>query len=213
MKFALFSSALLATGIAVAAEPVNGMYMSAFGGYTYLPSNINTSYFGPFISNANYTGGYNVGGRIGYQTHPVRYEFEYTYLTATLKRFDINRVRQNNVSGDSTANLLMANLYYDFPNFVDSISPFLGVGIGYALMQTSLTSNGPFYTPLCISKDRDAFAYQGTAGLTYNFSENYAINAAYRYTATANSGPFGKSLQAQMGNFGVIYRFDTVNYK
>lgn len=212
MKFILFSSALLATGIASAAAPVNGWYLSAFGGYTHLSSNINTSHFGTFHSNVDYTNGYNAGGRLGFQSNPIRYEFEYTYINATAKEFRINHIRQSGVTGNASSNLVMANLYYDFPEMLTTISPFIGVGIGYSFMQTNLDSDGPFGATF-FKANGNAFTYQGTAGLTYNFSENYAINAAYRYTATSNAGRFGKSFQAQMGNAGIIYRFDTVSYK
>ncbi len=219
MKFALFSTALLATGVSCAAIPVNGWYVNAFGGYANITSNVNTSYFGSFSSKLTYNAGYNAGGRIGYKSNPIRYEFEYTYLSATPERFIINNIRQFNVSGRATANLLMANLYYDFCDVLDGIAPFIGGGIGYAFMEKSLSSIGPFLITN-IDADRNAFAYQGTAGLTYNFSENFAINAAYRYMATGNTDGgrgtnriFGKSFQSQMGSAGVIYRFDTATYK
>lgn len=212
MRFTLFSSALLASTIASAAVPVDGWYTSVFGGYSYLSSNIDTRYWGLLRSNPSYTDGYNAGARIGFQSNPIRYELEYTYLNARAKRFDVEHIRQTGVSGKSSANLLMANLYYDFPEILAAISPFLGVGIGYAFMETTLNSNGPFDITL-FKATGNAFAYQGTAGLTYNFAENYAINAAYRYSATAGNGHFGRSFQAQMGSVGVTYHFDRGNYK
>ncbi|MGC1183073.1 outer membrane protein [Legionella sp.] len=211
MKFALFSTALLASGIASASVAIDGWYLSAFGGYSYLSSNVNTHYFGAFHSDVRYHNGYNAGGRIGFQSNPIRYEFEYTYINATPKRYRINHISQLGVSGRATANVVMANLYYDFPDMLNAISPFLGVGIGYAFIKTTLNSTGPYGITL-FDVSGNAFAYQGTAGLTYNFSESYAINASYRYTTTTNSNRFGRSLQAQMGNVGVIYRFDGCNY-
>ncbi|MDR3441765.1 MAG: OmpW family outer membrane protein [Legionella sp.] len=212
MKFALFSTALLATSIASAATSVDGWYASAFGGYTYLSSNINTHRLGAFRSDPSYNNGYNAGGRIGFQSNPIRYELEYTYLQASTDRFRINHIRQTGVTGTSSANLAMANLYYDFPDVLAAISPFAGVGIGYAFLQTTLNSTGPFGATL-FKVDGNSFAYQGTVGLTYNFSENYAINASYRYTATTSNDRFGRTFQAQMGNAGVIYRFDNGHYK
>ena len=212
MKFTLFSTALLASSIATAAPAVNGWYLSAFGGVSDVMSNINTRHFGPFISQVDYNTGYNAGGRLGFQSNPIRYELEYTYIHADAERFKVNHISQTAVSGNVSANLIMANLYYDFPEFLATISPFVGVGIGYAFMQTDLTGNGP-YAITFLSETNNAFAYQGTAGLTYNFSENYAINGSYRYTATTNSGHLGRSFQTQMGDVGVIYRFDTVTYK
>lgn len=212
MRIILFSAAILATGIASAATPVDGWYSSVFGGYTFIPSNINHFDLGLFRDATGYDGGYNVGGRIGYQSNPIRYEGEYTFLHAGLDHFNVNGINQTVVSGYSSANLLMANIYYDFPEMLPAISPFLGVGIGYAYLQASLSSTGPFFSTF-YSCNESAFAYQGTAGITYNFSENYAVNLAYRYVSTDKIDGFGSVFQAHLASAGAIYRFDQGNYK
>lgn len=212
MRITLFSAALLASGLASAATPVDGWYTSVFGGYTYLPDNVSNYSFGVLRNYVSYGGGYNAGGRIGYQSNPLRYEAEYTYLTANTRYFRINNLVQTGVTGNAFANLLMANIYYDFPEMLPAIAPFLGIGIGYAYLQTSLNSTGPNGITLFKASD-NSFAYQGTVGLTYNFAENYALNLAYRYVATRTNDNFGKDFQAHIANAGVIYRFDQGNYK
>ncbi|CAM2936488.1 outer membrane protein [Legionella worsleiensis] len=213
MRISLISAALLASSLASAATPVDGWYSSVFGGYTYLPGNIN-NYSDLYIhrGQASYNNGYNVGGRIGYQSNPLRYEVEYTYLRGNLQKFDINYINQLDVSGYSSGNLLMANIYYDFPEMLPAISPYLGLGIGYAYLQASLASSGPV-TPSFFSISDSAFAYQGTLGITYNFAENYAVNLAYRYVATDTPASFGTNFQAHLASVGAVYRFDQVNYK
>lgn len=214
MRITLLSAALLATGIASAATPVDGWYTSVFGGYTYIPDNIYV--FGPdglFRDGVGYNAGYNAGGRIGYQSNPIRYELEYTYLHANVKHFDVNLINQLRISGFNSASIGMANIYYDFPDMLPAISPFLGVGIGYAYLQANLSSlTGPL-GPTYYNTTDSAFAYQGTAGITYNFAENYAVNLAYRYIATDKPGGFGKVFQAHLASVGVVYRFDQGNYK
>ncbi len=213
MRISLLSAALLATGIASAATPVDGWYTSVFGGYTFLPANIESyNHFFILRDHSGYQGGYNAGGRIGYQSNPLRYEAEYTYLRANLKHFNINYIKQLGVTGYSSGNFLMANVYYDFPEMLPAISPYLGLGIGYAYLQASLSSLGPI-APTFYSVSDSAFAYQGTAGITYNFAENYAVNLAYRYAATDKPNGFGRIFQAHMANAGVVYRFDRGNYK
>lgn len=212
MKVRLFSSALFACGLACAQTPVDGWYSSVFGGYTYLPNNLFATYYDDFYNNANYRGGYNVGGRVGFQSTPLRYELEYTFLNVGAKEFDVNETPQDGVSGFSSANLFMANVYYDFRDVLPAVSPFLGAGIGYAYLQTSLNSTGPAGSTYFSAND-SAFAYQGTAGLTFNFSENYAVNVAYRYTATAQADGIGSAFQANMVSAGGIYHFDRVDYK
>lgn len=212
MRISLLLSALLANSITFAATPVDGWYTSLFVGYDYLPANINTIHNNLYFDYTSYKGGYNAGGRAGFQSNPLRYELEYSFLYGHLTHFDINSVGQLGVSGYSTANLFMANMYYDFPEMLPAISPFLGLGIGYAYIQARLSSIYYLY-PTTFSLNGSAFAYQGTAGITYNFAENYAVNISYRYVATGNSTNLGKAFQAHVASVGAIFRFDQVNYQ
>jgi outer membrane autotransporter protein len=107
----------------------------------------------------------------------------------------------------------MANLYVDIPDVIlPTIYPFIGVGIGYANAVLTLNNNSGLLGAVSLRLNSSLFAYQGTAGLTFNFAENFALNASYRYLATNTSNLFGKAFQAQMGDVGVIYRFDMCNY-
>ena len=212
MRIILLSAALLATGVASAATPVDGWYTSFFLGYSYLPDNVSNGNYGVLYNASSYGGSYNIGGRIGYQSNPIRYEAEYTYLAAKVRSFNVNYFPQTGVTGNAYANFLMANIYYDTPEILPGIYPFLGVGIGYSNLQTELYSTGPNGYAAFTASD-NAFAYQGTVGLTYNFAENYAANISYRYTATGNNSNFGKAFQAQIANAALIWRFDNGNYK
>lgn len=212
MNLKLLAAACLASGIASAATPVDGWYTSVFGGYTYLSDNLNVYTPTNYLNHIAYNDGYNVGGRLGFQSNPIRYELEYTYLHARTDYYHRDTIRQTDVTGNSYGSLGMANLYYDVPQFIPLVSPFLGVGIGYASLSTGLSSAGPTSIHYFKIKE-DVFAYQATAGLTFNFSENYALNIAYRYVATSKSGNFGKAFQANNASVGAIYRFDVASYK
>lgn len=212
MKITLLSAALLASGIATAATPVDGWYISVFGGYTYFPENVNTTVDGILFDHSQFTNGYNAGGRVGYQSNPIRYELEYTYISATSRMFSVNNLPQINIDGFTSANMMMGNVYFDTPEIAPSLVPFLGVGIGYSYLQSSLNSSGPQGTFYFRGTDNE-FTYQGTAGLTYNFAENYALNVAYRYMATTHASSFGDNYQAHIANAGFVYRFDRGSYK
>lgn len=221
MRIALFSAAFLASSLAVAATPIDGLYASVFGGYSYLPDNVSKYRYGIKFDRAEFDKGYNIGGRFGYQSHPLRYEGEFSYIRASTKSFhttrypfQLNPVRQRHrrVNGDTSATLGMANVYYDFPDMVPCISPFLGAGLGYGWIQTSL-KNREFFTRQHFQGSGSTFAYQGTAGFTFNFSENYALNLAYRYVGTSRVDDIGKSFQGHLGSVGVIYRFNEYKYK
>jgi len=203
MRIAFLPALFLITSVTNAAIPVDGWYSSLFGGYAYVPANINTA----GITNTGYKSGYDVGGSIGFKGTPMRYEGQLTYIDAGLKKFTLNSVERTGVSGNSDAFLAMGNVYYDFNTTTPTLQPFLGVGIGYARVHAKLNSTGPFGATQ-YSGSNNVFAYQGTAGLTYNIAPNYAINAGYRYIATKHVRSLGKSFQASLANLGVVYRFD-----
>lgn len=212
MRIKLLSAALLATGMASAATPVDGWYTSFFGGFTYFPENVDIITFGVLRNNSGYKEGYNVGGRVGYQSNPLRYEGEYTYLHGNTNYFSLDTVLQTGVTGYTSGNLFMANIYFDTPEILPSVAPFLGVGIGYAAFQTSLNSTGPNGDTIFKATDQE-FAYQGTVGLTFNFADYYSANLGYRYVATDKGNDFGKIYQAHLVDVGVIYHFDQGKYK
>lgn len=213
MKFAFFSVSFLASSIAAAATPVNGWYSSIFGGYAHLNGNVSTTVLGLHFDDVDYEAGWNAGLRLGYQCSPMRYELEYTYIRANTQNFTIDAIDQIGVTGNTYVHAGMANFYFDFGDgLLPTIYPFIGAGIGYAYVNTSLKSTGTLAGTV-FDVNEGALAYQGTFGLTYNFSENWALNASYRYFATASNDDFGRTLQTSLGNVGVVYRFDYSTYK
>ncbi len=212
MRTTIFTAALLATNLVSAATPVDGMYARVFGGYNYLPNNISNTTYGVLYTNSSYKNGYNAGASFGFQSNPLRYEIEFTYLTAQTNGFDINNIFQTGVTGSSSADFLMANIFYDLPEMVPAISPYVGVGLGYAYVQSTLNSTGPLGITFIKFSDNE-FSYQATGGFTYNFAENFGAQIGYRYLATATSTSLGKVFQAHIANAGIIYHFDRGNYK
>lgn len=214
MRILFVAASALASTIAQAATPIDGLYTSLFGGYTYLPNNINNTQSGLTRNDAVYEPGFDAGGSLGFKSNPMRYEGEITYLTADVKHFAINNIRQNNVSGYANGVFAMANVFYDVPTQVASLQPFLGVGLGYAWIHAELNSFEDNTTgQIRFAGSNSVFAYQGMAGITYNFAENYALNLGYRYVATERVGSLGKLFQAHMANLGAIYRFDGARYQ
>ncbi|MDP3558757.1 MAG: outer membrane beta-barrel protein [Legionellaceae bacterium] len=212
IKRFIMAAGLFSSISSMAAMPIDGFYSSIFGGYTYLPNNIDTIHNGILLDNSSFTGGYNAGGRFGYKSNPLRYEGEFTYLSASAQRFYANHIKQTDVSGQSSGVFLMANVYYDFPEVLDSLQPFLGIGIGYGFVKDNLDSTGPG-TALNFSGSNSVFSYQGTAGIAYHFAENYSLDLAYRYIATDHSNELGSIFQANLASVGVTYRFDDAQYK
>ena len=129
-----------------------------------------------------------------------------------MNHFAENKIRQTHVGGYNNGIMGMANVFYDFPGILQSFQPFLGFGIGYAWLNVKLDNLSPASLST-VHITTSAFAYQGLAGVTYNFSENYALNLGYRYLATPHVFDLGHVFQANLANIGVIYRFDNAKYK
>lgn len=150
--------ALLSSSSIFGAVPIEGLYLNIFGGYSYLPSNVERSvpntvlnvqelqgrYFLPptnlLRTDPTYTNGYHGGGRVGYQIWPFQYEIEISYLAASVKQFKINEIRQWGSEGQSTGTFALGNLYYRFPALIPNISPFVSTGIGYGYVTSTLRS-------------------------------------------------------------------------
>lgn len=212
MKKLVCLTALICSNAALAATPIEGWYSSAFGGYAYQPNNLNVTNNGIFFSKASYKSSYDAGASLGFKSTPLRYEAELTYLKSNFKQVKQDQIPQVGVNGRDQSILIMTNVLYDFKAIAPPIEPFLGVGIGYAFMKAQLNSKGPLLATR-FSPSNTVFAYQATAGLTYNFAEAYALNLGYRYVATDKAGHFGKNTQAHLGNLGVVCRFDESHYK
>lgn len=212
MKRLFFCLTLLANAYVQAATPIDGWYSGLFAGYTYIPGNIDLTTYGLNLTHASYESGYDVGWNIGYKSTPMRYEGELTYLNANLNKFNVNGVPQFNATGYNHGFFGMANAYYDFSNVLNCLQPYLGLGIGYGWVDVNLNSSGS-YGSLKYSGSNTVFGYQGTGGILYNFSENYALNLGYRYLATTHANQFGNLFQAQLASLGVVYRFNGNNYK
>lgn len=211
MKSIICLIMLLFCTIARAETPIDGLYTNLFGGYVYLPGNVNHSYGSDFVNTASYQGGFEAGGSIGYKSNPMRYEAEVTYIKANIHSFYLNSIQQTSTSGYDQAVLGMANIYYDVASLNPLLQPYLGGGIGGGWFQGRLNSTAP--SAVAFSAQDATFAYQGIAGVTFNFAENYALNLNYRYIATSPLRSFGTVFQAHIANVGATYRYDGVKYK
>ena len=213
MKKIIFSALILASGTSFAQVPINGWYSNVFGGFTQLPEDVNTTASGVYWNHTKYRYGYDAGGSIGFKSNPLRYEGQFTFLDVEAKNLSVNGLRPERLKGETTAAFLMANVYYDFPDMVPGISPYLGGGIGYGYINARMGAGNAAAFLYVLDVNDSVFAYQGTAGLTYNFAENYAINIDYRYIGTSRVDGLGKIFQANLGEIGATYRFDGGVYK
>ncbi len=204
---------LLTPCLAYSATPIDGWYSHAFGGYAYIPGNISKTNNSLTYNHVVYESGFDAGGAIGFKSNPMRYEGEITYLKGNTEKFRIDNVQQTGVGGYNQAILGLMNVYYDFPGLLaPSLQPYIGAGLGYGWIQSILNATGPSLQTHFVAES-SAFAYQGTAGISFNFAENYSLNVGYRYVGTNHLFAFGNNFQVQMATVGATYRFNENNYK
>jgi OOP family OmpA-OmpF porin len=79
------------------------------------------------------------------------------------------------IFGDANVTSVMANLYYDF-NRDGRIQPYLGVGGGVGRHDI----DGAVFLS-AIDSDSTDYAYQGLAGVNWQFTDNWSVDVGYRY--------------------------------
>jgi hypothetical protein len=193
-----------------AATPIDGLYSSAFGGAFIQPGNVDVTYQNAYVNQSTYNSGYNAGGALGYKSALWRYEAEVSYFNTPIEKFAVNNIIDNQPQGYNQGTLAYINLLYDLPYFPSRlIQPFIGGGLGYAWIHNNFINQNNFK----FNVTNYAFTYQGIAGLSYYFSENYSVYFAYRYVATTHIDTLGSIFQGSLLNGGATYRFDSCEYK
>ena len=75
---------------------------------------------------------------------------------------------------------LMLNGYYNFETG-SKFSPYIGAGIGFARIKGSASATGVFYDYSTESIKKTNFAWQAGVGVSYDITNNFAIDTGYRY--------------------------------
>src|SRR6516164_7286405 len=157
-------------------------YIGAQAGWTGLPYQTDTILgLGPV--QVQFSAGFNVGGRAGYQLGPWRFEEEYSYRRNNVAEYDAVGGSTNGVSGNRHSNSVMTNVLYDLAT-AWPVTPHIGVGIGAMNVFDGLkvASRG-----LVFNDSSWQFGYQAIAGLRYEINPVLALDLDYRYLATTES--------------------------
>ena len=195
---------------AFAAIPIDGLYLNGFGGAAFIPANINVTYNNSLVNQSSYNGGFTAGGALGFKSALWRYEAEVGYINAQFKKIAVDNVPFNLGNGYNQSVVALANLILDLPfKPTYMLQPYIGGGIGYAWVQNYFTTPTAFN----FNTNNYSFAYQGIAGISFHFSENYSLNVDYRYVGTTHLDTTGSIFQANLVSAGVTYRYDGCEYK
>lgn len=143
----------------------SGWYIAGHGGAD----------FGDDFSGVSFDTGYNFSGAVGYDFGQIglanlRTEAEVGFLSS-----DANNIAPFTGSVDATYAFL--NAYADFGKF-NGFTPFIGGGVGYASVNGEVSVPG--FTVQANDKD---FAYNLTAGVSYDLTQRISLDVAYRYLA------------------------------
>ena len=156
-------------------------YIGAQGGWTGLPYQTDTIDRLGSVP-VEFSAGYNVGVRGGYQSGPWRFEEEYSYRHNDVAEFGAGD-STNSVSGNRHTHSIMTNVLYDFTTGWP-ITPHIGVGIGAMHVFDGLRIPG---TGQVFNDSNWQFGYQAIAGLRFEINPLFALDLDYRYLATTES--------------------------
>lgn len=128
--------------------------------------------------------GISIGGAVGYQTGPFRFEGELTHQSSGAERMRLSGIPAPNsfsLSGDVKATSLMFNGYYAL-DLSRNWRPFVMAGIG----KSEIKLDGLRVAGVSASGTGDATAYQFGGGLEWKASQKVVGEAQYRYFKTDN---------------------------
>ncbi len=100
----------------------------------------------------------------------IRTEVEYTYR----QEFEGKFITGEDFKAKAKTQSLFLNAYYDLP-VKWAVVPYVGAGIGYSKAQLKSVDFNTW------DKSKNIIGWNVGAGLAYNITKNFAIDAGYRY--------------------------------
>lgn len=148
--------------------------------FTYNPNQVFPAVVLPAGQTIDSGTGFSAAAALGFNyTQGIRTELEYRYATTPIDGVtpDDRIVLGAPSNDDLNAHFVLSNFYFDLNNS-SRFTPFIGGGVGGAFVENE---NG----------DRDAaLAYQGRAGVAYDFGGGLSFDVEYIYLRT-NDLSFG----------------------
>lgn len=169
----LFALAMvLGWGLSVASA---GPYVSGNLGAVWVEDSDLADDFGNEIE-ISFDTGFGITGAIGNAfDNGFRTEVELGYRTNDMDEASVSGLGSASIDGDVSTLSLMVNGLYDFmPG--NTVSPFVGVGIGFANVEADIDFAG--------SEDDNVLAYQLAAGVAFPVNPNMNIDVQYRLFGT-----------------------------
>lgn len=154
--------------------------------------------------------GWNASVAFGRQHGPWRLEGQLLYMEHTDRNISVTGIAPAGFAfdWDTKVGAAMANLYLDFHNYHGPLKPYIGAGIGVAHVRNRTTIGAAALPNMNFGGSNNELAYQGIAGVTYNYSNSGFISLDYRYFTTNRVRFTGNRFKSQSINLGISQRFD-----
>lgn len=174
--------ALALVFLSSAASAQTGPYGELRGGIVFL-NDADLDDGSGFNDEISFDTGFLIEAAGGYaHTSGFRGELELGYRENDNDELDFEFIGTFDAKGDTSAFTVMANGYYDIDLGVPKFRPYVGFGIGLAVIDTEVRSLG-----VKLVDDSDTvFAYQALAGMAYHFTPNIAATLGYAFLATTD---------------------------
>ncbi len=230
-----FAGLLLASSSLFAVEPAIGWYGGLFVGPSLTPSRdvtviIPSPYTSIVTPSLSYGLLVNGGGQLGYRCNKFRFEGELLYNINNINKITEEAIigpytisTSENLSGETWLIGGLFNVYYEFYDIDNSATrwvPYLGLGVGYAQINSSLnyTLNG-IHANYRISQISNEPIAQGILGINYFLSDMTSLGTDFRYYTTSitnndsnGSNNFNSRYSAYSMNLVFNYTFDQTSY-
>ncbi|GJL94350.1 MAG: membrane protein [Hyphococcus sp.] len=188
--------------VAPAAHAYDGLYGAIGAGINYMKpdtdvSNDGAGGSGPIIfdSDSDYDHGVGIYAALGkHLGSGFRGEFEVAYRNNDIRHIapvapTFAGFPAGTISGDTSTYSFMLNVLYDFNNVSSAITPYIGAGIGLAVIDNdisgiNLPGNATSPGAIAYGSDGSTGAIQGIAGVAIQLAEQLSLDLSYRYFVT-----------------------------
>lgn len=163
-------------------------YVGIQGGTHFLdnwPANAKLGETVDLRGNVDFSDRFQVGGIIGRQTKHARFEAEYQHGFYDIADITLGRIHSNSSgSGSGSGNYQAAtfNAYWRI-NLYKDFSAFLGGGVGWGRSTVSHANFNPHCDCFSPAK-KNGLAYQGRAGIEYQFKKNQHFFCAVYFSTS-----------------------------
>jgi opacity protein-like surface antigen len=186
--FSLMGFLIFTTAPTASAQQAGPFYVGIFGGFV-MPNDLEWSYdkwnHHDEVYDEDLDESWAIGVKVGYiipQVKWLAFELEYTHLAKqdySETEYYGSPIGHN---GEFSANNLMANLLFRYPQ--GRIHPYVGFGLGLStatIEESGTFDDGGIVRSYKFDEDETGFACQFIAGLNFELMPNLSADFAYKY--------------------------------